>query len=103
MDRKCEIIKDQIADFVIGILPQSQKAVISRHISECSSCRDYAGELEIEDRQLTELFAGFDADMARQCNEVVNAIDRLGGFSAGNIFRSWAAPCTSMSCIMSLP
>lgn len=85
MNDKCDKMKDQITDLVTGILPETEMRTLEQHLSECPACRDYARALQKEDRLLTGLFAEFNANMAGQENEVINAINLLGASSRVNI------------------
>ena len=78
MNSICEMMKDQIADLVTGILPDTQVHVLERHLDECAACRDYARALKKEDMSLTKFFAKIDSDMASRQERLLQAIDRSG-------------------------
>ncbi len=85
MGNECEKIKDQIAEFVGGMLSGPQIEVLQQHISECPSCMDYVQSLEKEDRLLTELFSELGADLTRQEDEIIRAIEQLDRPGRGNV------------------
>ena len=85
MGNKCEKIKDQIAEFVGGMLPGSQVEALQQHISGCPACMDYAQSLEKEDRQLTELFSELGTDLTRQEDEIIRAIEQLDRSGRDNV------------------
>lgn len=76
-NKKCEKIKDQIADLIAGVLPATEIELLERHLSECSSCQAYAESLRAEDKLLTGMFADFDASIESQEDELINAINLL--------------------------
>jgi len=77
MDANCDKMKDQIADLISGILPETQIHTLQQHLGKCSACRDYANQLQKEDKLLAGLFAHFDAGMTGRQEEVIKAIDRI--------------------------
>ncbi len=76
-NKKCEKIKDQIADLIADVLPATETELLEQHLSECSPCRDYADSLRAEDKLLTGMFADFDANIEAQEDELINAINLL--------------------------
>jgi len=77
MNSDCDKMKDQIADLVTGTLPADRVRTVRQHLSECSSCKEYALRLQKEDQLLSGLFAKFDANMANLEEETINAINRF--------------------------
>ena len=49
MNTKCEEIKDKIADFITGVLPETDSHALEQHLMDCSACRNYAEALQEED------------------------------------------------------
>jgi len=76
MKSECEKIKDQIADYASGILPDAEAADLQRHLKDCRSCREYARALKDEDKLLTALFAEIDTNMDARQQRVLNEINR---------------------------
>jgi anti-sigma factor RsiW len=85
MDNECDKIRDKIADFVTGVLPEADRNGLEQHFSECSACREYCHSLQQEDQLLAELFANFDSAMTSQENEVINAVNLLAACGRGNV------------------
>jgi len=73
MNSICEMMKDQIADLVTGILSEAQMQKLHQHLNECAACRDYARELKKEDILLTKFVS--DMDMTSRQERVLQAID----------------------------
>ena len=78
MNSVCENMKDQIVDFVSGILPEIQVQILERHLDECAACRDYARALKDEDMSLTKLFEKINTDMISRQECLSQAIERSG-------------------------
>jgi len=76
MDSDCETMKDQIADFVTGILSEDQEKKLRKHLAQCAACRDYARALQNEDTLLTEFVETMDADMTRRQERLLQIIHR---------------------------
>ena len=85
MNSYCDKMKDQIADFITGVLPQTQVQRLQQHLGKCSACRDYAQALQEEEQLLTGLFGKFDASMPGREGEVINAINDLEAWRRTNI------------------
>ena len=85
MNNNCEKMKDQIADLVSGVLPETQLQPLLGHINECSDCRDYYSMLQKEDKLLTELFMNYHGDMATREEGAIKALEHLPPFSRINI------------------
>ncbi|MHC4665303.1 MAG: zf-HC2 domain-containing protein [Planctomycetota bacterium] len=84
MSSDCERIRDQIADFITGLLPEAEIRGLEHHLSECSACREYGEALEEEDELLAGLFAKLDTRMKGWEDEVIDTINQLdpGGQSS---------------------
>ncbi len=78
MNNNCDKTKDQIAELILGVLPESQIQRLQQHISECSSCRAYAEALQKEEQLVSGLFSDFDADMTGREDSIINAVNHLG-------------------------
>lgn len=85
MDTNCDIMRDRIADLISGILPETQIHTLQQHLSKCSACRDYAHQLQKEDKLLTGLFADFDAGIRGRQDKVIKAINRFDASGKTNI------------------
>lgn len=96
MKNNCDKMKDQIADFITGILPESEIHTLERHLSECPACRDYAEALEKEERLLTGFFAKFDANIAGWEDEAINLINSFDASSETNIISAGKAIMRSL-------
>ena len=77
MKSNCDKMKDRIADFITGILPEQETQTFRQHLNECSACSDYARRLQEEEQLLTGFFAKFDENMTELEDEAINAISRL--------------------------
>lgn len=77
MSSDCERIRDQIADFVTGILPAAESGPLEQHLGGCSACREYAEALQEEDELLGGLFAKLDAEMRGREDDVIETINQL--------------------------
>ena len=76
MNSDCEIMKDQIADLVTGILSEAQEQKLRQHLAECAACRDYANALKNEDALLTEYVEKIDTDMTRRQERLLQTLNR---------------------------
>lgn len=75
MSSNCDEMRDQIADFITGILPEKEARALQQHLSDCSACKDYAQTLEKEEQLLTGFFAKFDATMTSREDEAISVIN----------------------------
>ena len=102
MNSDCERIRDRITDHISGILPETEREMFEEHLSECSSCSDYAQKLVEEERLLTQFFAKFDMGIASREDAAIGVINRIdtsgrrnilsvGNRIAGNLFLRRAA------------
>jgi len=85
MESNCDEMKNQIADFITGILPKQEAQALQQHLSECSACRDYAESLEREEQLLTGFFAKFDEDIARWEAAAIDTVNRFDASSKTNV------------------
>jgi len=76
MKSDCKKIKDQIADLVTGILPETQVHELEQHLNKCATCRGYARALKDEDMLLTEFFAKIDTNMTSRQERVLQTVNR---------------------------
>ena len=102
MNSDCERIRDRLTDHISGILPETETEMVEEHLSECSSCSDYAQKLGEEERLLTQFFAKFDMGIASREDAAISVINRIdtsgrrnilsvGNRIAGNLFLRRAA------------
>ena len=49
MDGNCKKIKDEVADFVSGVLNESAREFFASHLAECECCRAYLCSLGAEE------------------------------------------------------
>lgn len=75
MSNDCRTFRDQIADFVTGVLPEPDSRELQEHLSTCAPCRDYMQTLMREDASLTEHFAGIDEGMAYRQERTLQRIE----------------------------
>ena len=54
MSMSCDAVRQQLPDYVLGTLSETETAAIRRHLRGCASCREDATELD----QGVALFAG---------------------------------------------
>ena len=89
MKSNCDKMRDRIADFITGILPEQETQTFRQHMNECSACSNYARRLQEEEQLLTGFFAKFDENMTELEYEAINAVNRFdtagrtAGFSVG--------------------
>lgn len=74
MSSKCDSFKDKIADLISGTLPDNDIDIVHKHTKECRDCFEFEQILRAEDRLLTSIFQGLEADLEKQEDEVVKAI-----------------------------
>ncbi len=77
MDSQCEKIRNQMADYIIGILDREQSDILKRHIGECKKCSEYLKSLEEENSLLTQLGQNIDADMDVRCQRAIKTLTTL--------------------------
>jgi anti-sigma factor RsiW len=70
-------MKDRIADFITGVLPEQETQTFRQHLNECSACSDYARRLQEEEQLLAGFFAKFDENMTELEDEAISAISRF--------------------------
>jgi tetratricopeptide (TPR) repeat protein len=75
MNSECQKYKEIIADYISGILPDSEVKILQQHLNECKDCSEYASALEKEDKQLSSLFAAIDSDMKTREQKVLESIN----------------------------
>ncbi len=85
MNNKCDDFKDRIAELVGGSLSGSEAQQIQHHINECTECAEFEKLLRGEDELLSRLFSSFDADLERQQQEVIRAIECMEQSAADRI------------------
>ncbi|KPL24622.1 MAG: hypothetical protein AMJ75_03200 [Phycisphaerae bacterium SM1_79] len=89
MSDNCEKIRDQIADATTGLLSQLQVDALQQHLSQCTTCREFARALTEEDKLLTELFAKIDANMSSRHERVLRAIESSCAPNESEIISMW--------------
>jgi len=85
MNSQCQQARDRLAELALGIAPAAEERQFAEHLAECSSCRQYAEALQAEDELLAALFADLDDDLARQEQEVIEAVNCCAREGAGGI------------------
>jgi anti-sigma factor RsiW len=75
------MMRDEIADFITGLLPEQEAQALQRHLEECSACRECAASFEKEEQLLMRFFAKLDADMTACEDEAIEAIGRFAASS----------------------
>lgn len=76
MSRDCAVVREDLAEHVLGILPPDRERIVSIHVSGCAGCRKEAGELA---QGATALALSAPADPPRELEErVVGALTRGG-------------------------
>ena len=74
MDNDCENIRNQMADYILGILDRGQIGTFDRHIGECKQCSEHLQSLEKEKSLLLQLGQNIDADMDVRCERAIKAL-----------------------------
>lgn len=75
MSNDCRIFRDQIADFVTGVLPEPDSRELQKHLNTCAPCRDYLRALQQEDASLAKHFAQIDEGMAHRQERALQMIE----------------------------
>ena len=75
MNNECQKYKDKIANFVSGILPDSEVESLQEHLEKCTECNEYANVLKSEDKLLTDFFAQVDSDTQTREQKVLDAMN----------------------------
>jgi anti-sigma factor RsiW len=78
-------MKDRIADFITGVLPEQETQTFRQHLNECSACSDYARRLQEEEQLLAGFFAKFDENMTELEDEAISAISRFDAASQATV------------------
>lgn len=89
MSADCHKFRDQIADFVTGVLPEPDSRELQEHLSACAPCRDYLQALRQEDASLAEYFAGIDEDMAHRQEHALQMIECSHAKQKSNTISIW--------------
>jgi len=77
MNNQCEIIKDKIADYVLGNLSREETDALGKHISQCSRCREYTEFLQDERRLLLRFVKELDTQMNARQAKVIEALKEI--------------------------
>ncbi|AQT69652.1 putative transmembrane transcriptional regulator (anti-sigma factor) [Anaerohalosphaera lusitana] len=100
MMKRCEHIRDMIAEMVGGFAGADQVGEVREHIEICSDCREYERALREEDELLREFAASTQADMGQRMARVMDevrsqeAVGNSNGFSVRYVLRRaavWSA------------
>jgi len=89
MKSECERNKDKIADYVSGLLPESEIKELQQHLNDCSTCSEYAHVLKDEDKLLTELFSEIDSDMEARQEGVLQTISSISQTEQNETISIW--------------
>ena len=84
MDSQCEKIRNQMADYIIGILDQGQSDILKRHIGECEKCRKYLKSLEKEKSLLMQFSQQINAGMDTRSERAIKALSSLKDYRKEN-------------------
>lgn len=96
MKSNCDKMKEQIADFITGILPEAEIHALKRHLSECPVCRDYAEALEKEERLLSGFFAKFDDNITGWEDKAIDLVNSFDASSQTNVISAGKAIMRSL-------
>jgi hypothetical protein len=77
MNRPCPDMRDQIADYVLGALEDSQAQALRMHLSGCPDCRQYFHSLKQQGEALVELGAQLSACATTRQDKVIGAIEGI--------------------------
>jgi anti-sigma factor RsiW len=113
MNRPCPDMRGRIADYVLGVLDESQAQALRMHLSGCPDCRQYFHSLKEQGEALVDLGREVDARMTARQDKVIEALEGvvparvrlplIGGFlkmavaaavilGAGIAIGRWTAP-----------
>jgi hypothetical protein len=45
MNLGCEAVRDELAEYALGVLPDARRSLVAEHVGGCAGCRKEAGEL----------------------------------------------------------
>lgn len=74
MSRDCAVVREDLAEHVLGVLPSERHRLVSSHVARCAGCRKEAGELA-EGAAVLALLAPADPPLALE-DRVVAALTR---------------------------
>jgi len=77
MDSECSKIREQIVEYVSGLLPAGEAALVEQHIGSCMGCRDYAEQLRREEQRLGSLFSELDDNIQDFEGEFLERLRRM--------------------------
>ncbi len=70
MTRECENIREQIGDYIEGMLSGELSKALNEHLEQCPDCREYFDALVADDK----LLSGFAQAMLPELNRLENAV-----------------------------
>jgi len=76
MDRRCEEMRDRMAESLAASLSEEERSEIDRHIEQCPACREYLQALRSDDERLIGLAAATGPSIDRIESGVMDALDR---------------------------
>ena len=84
MDSQCEKIRNQLTDYILGILDREKSDILKRHIGECEKCREYLKSLEKEKSLLMQFSQQINAGMDTRSERAIKALSSLKDYRKEN-------------------
>lgn len=88
MNNPCEKMRDNIADYILGLLGQEEIEALNKHINQCFQCKEYTKSLQSEKRSLLQFGETLDSEMDARQAKMIEALNQI---STGKIrlFSIW--------------
>jgi len=83
MNGPCSQRRDQIADYVLGILDTGPAEALREHLAICDACRQYAQELAGQAKSLVALGRQIEAGREARADRVIEALQNVSPVEAG--------------------
>ena len=75
MNNPCNKMQDKIADYILKVLAPGDVEALHDHFDKCPGCREYAQNLQDENRRLVQLSRSLDEDMAQREDSVIKVLN----------------------------
>ncbi len=90
MNETCTNMRDQIADYLLGALDDSQRQAVEEHLKNCPDCRTYTQALQKHEQGLAALGEQIGAGMVEREERVIAALGRVSPRASHFGFARWA-------------